>query len=539
MIAMQAKVLHEKPTYLWSCWVVIITILVGLFLAWLSNKLLIDELVKRGMAKIYAPVLSLSYKDTGQKSITVITIEDADLKNYGLNWPVQLDFYQRVIDAITKRQAKAIFLDVLFLDEKPEKELRALADSACRATAAGIPFFLATFARESLTSDSERMLFAARTSSGSPCVIPVQSNISPDALEQSQWSYPLNFVNVHASASHDAQKPVSVALTIFCRLYQEICPKHAEAPLALIWGSKAASTNSEIMVDRNSTTGALEPVCRGSWNWWEVLPGASMLYSLATNTNMLPVCPYNQVVPVRALKGHGFSPDELNNAISGKIVLIGADLKAVGDNVYSPLHGRLPGVHVHAMALDNLISFNGQYKENGEFEWHELLHSRVNQFVLISIAIIAFVMVFWKRWKDGVMQKKSKSDDLPEMVNLNKNALYKSRAWVFLLSPIMILTGMPRIYTSPKEKLEFWMQMSQISTYIFLGVLILFIGYEILDQGPLTIIEYILFSLMAHFLHFGELFAERIKHVWEAIRSPNPTLKWAKAEKNQSNKNGH
>lgn len=531
---------HEPPpSFLWSIWVVLVTIIVGLFLAWLSNKMMVEELVKRGTAKIYAPVLSLFYKDTGQQNITVITIDDADLKEYGLNWPVSLDYYQRVIDALTKRHAKAIFLDILFLDEKPEKELRALADAACRATDAGIPFFLATFARESLTSDSERKLFAARTPTGTPCVIPVQASVSPDALEQSQWSYPLQFSN-HEAPKHEApQSPASVALSIYCNLYKASCPEHAETPLALIWGSKSAPTNSDIMVDRDMTTGALAPVCRGHWNWWEIIPGASMLNSMITRSNMLPVCPYNQVVPVRALKGKGFSAEELNQAISGKIVLIGADLKAVGDNVFSPLQGRLPGVHVHAMALDNLITFNGQYKENGEFEWHEYWHSRANQFVILSITLIATAMVFWRRHKEKIIADTKLSDDLPNAPDLKGWTLVFTIIGMIPKIPSMILMGTPRGYSSPKEKQASLLQLVEVLIYIALGTLVLGIGYWLLDQGPLAIIEYVLFSLMAHFSHLGTLIAQRAKHVASALMSKNPELIWSKKQKEYNKKENH
>ena len=513
--------------------------MVVLFLAWLSNKLMIEELVKRGTAKIYAPVLSLFYKDTGQKTIAVITIDDTDLKDYGLNWPVPLDYYQRVIDTLTKRQAKAIFLDILFLDEKPEKELKALADAACRATDAGIPFFLASFAKASLTSNSERNLFAARTATGAPCVIPVQASISPDALEQSQWSYPLQFTKHETPKSETSQSPASVALSIYCNVYKATCPEHAETPLALIWGSKSAPTNSEIMVDRDTATGALAPVCRGHWNWWEVIPGASMLNSMVTRSNMLPVCPYNQVIPARALKGKGFSAEELNQAISGKIVLIGADLKAMGDNVFSPLQGRLPGVHVHAMALDNLITFNGQYKENGEFEWHEYWHSRANQFVIFSITLIACVMVFWRRHKEKLIDNANLSDKLPKKPNLTGGNLILAKIWLFIKTPTLILLAFPRGYSSPKEKQAFQLRIIEIFIYICSGSLILSIGYWLMDQGPLSIIEYVLFSLMAHLSHLGTLITQRTKHVFYAFRSENPTLTWSEKQKEHKEKENH
>ena len=82
----------RRRAWLWNLYVVIVTVVTGLFLAWLSNKLLIDEVVKRAMSRIHAPLLSLSYPQTGQQAITVVTIDDADLKEYGLNWLVPLDY---------------------------------------------------------------------------------------------------------------------------------------------------------------------------------------------------------------------------------------------------------------------------------------------------------------------------------------------------------------------------------------------------------------------------------------------------------------
>jgi CHASE2 domain-containing sensor protein len=41
-------------------------------------------------------------------------------------------------------------------------------------------------------------------------------------------------------------------------------------------------------------------------------------------------------------------------------VLIGADILGSGDRIESPVHGQVPGVYLHAMALDNLLTFGGR-----------------------------------------------------------------------------------------------------------------------------------------------------------------------------------
>lgn len=537
---------------------VLCTVVTGLFLAWLSNKLLIDEVVKRATTRIYAPLLSLNYPDSGQRSITVVTLDDADLREYGLNWPVPLDYYQRLLDGVLKRKPQAIFLDVVFLDDKPEREINALVGAACRASEAGVPFFMATFARDALTSNAERKLFDARTATGEPCAVPVRSNVTPDSLDQSQWAYSLK-PRAEDEAAHHVGRPAehlpdSVALSIYCRFHAAKCPADAGVPLALIWATRAAPTNVEIMVARDAA-GALKPVCRGVWNWWEVIPGAGLLMTVAGRPN-LPLCPYNQVVPVRAFKGQGFSPQELDEAIAGKVVMIGADLKAVGDNAFSPLHGRLPGVHVHAMALDNLISFNGRYRANGDFEWHEMWHSTANWFIFLSLLLTASVMVVWKRCQERMtpaylsdeLGSQGDFEDWPVVRRLRAQANtrlgHRVVAWrvactlwvirvlvrlpMVLGLPLLLVLGWPRLGSTEKSRHAFRLAMWGALIYLVLGALVFYLGYYVLFQGPLSIIEYVLFPLMSHFLHLGERFANRSRQLWCALRASNPWAEWAR-----------
>ena len=507
---------------IWPLYVVAITIGVGFFLAWLSNKLPIEEVIKRATTRIYAPLLSLYYSDAGQRAITVVTLDDTDLKEYGLSWPVPLDYYQRLLDGVAKRNPKAIFLDVLFLDNKPNREVESLIGAACRATDAGIPFFLATFAIESLSSDTERQLFAARTKSGVPCAIPVRPNVTPDALDQSQWAYPLRPRNAGEDEGNSAL-PDSVALGLYCRLNPTTCPADTRVPLALIWATKAAPTNAQIMVTKDKQ-GSLSPVCRDVWHWWEIIPGAVMFRKIASMP-MLPLCPYNQVIPVRAFKNQGFTAAQLDEELQGKVVLIGADLKSLGDNLFSPLHGRLPGVHVHAMALDNLISFKGKYKEDGDLEFHELWHSSTNIFIFLSLLLTAGVMVTWniykKRWLAADSGTSSPSGP--------PKHLWLSKVKMICLSPLMLILGAPGLGKSGQTLFQ-WLLLPiiEIMIYVVLGFAILIMGYCGFLQGPLSIIEYVLFPLMSHFLHVGETFADRSKQIYEALsESKDPWAHWA------------
>ncbi len=52
---------------------------------------------------------------------------------------------------------------------------------------------------------------------------------------------------------------------------------------------------------------------------------------------------------------------------AGRYVLVGANIPGYNDFARSPVHGLVPGVHYHAMALDNLLSYGARYKLNHEW----------------------------------------------------------------------------------------------------------------------------------------------------------------------------
>ncbi|MET2849901.1 CHASE2 domain-containing protein [Vibrio owensii] len=85
------------------------------------------------------------------------------------------------------------------------------------------------------------------------------------------------------------------------------------------------------------------------------------------------------------------SPDELKKAIKNKIILIGYNLSGGTDLVRSPVHGSIPGVYHHAMALDNLIQLDGFHwrvpEKSGIFSlsFADLLEIFVQYFALLWV----------------------------------------------------------------------------------------------------------------------------------------------------------
>ncbi len=58
----------------------------------------------------------------------------------------------------------------------------------------------------------------------------------------------------------------------------------------------------------------------------------------------------------------GLGNEDLISLVEGSLVFVGANFRAGGDLMTTPLHTRLPGVYYHAGALDNLLAFDGHPK---------------------------------------------------------------------------------------------------------------------------------------------------------------------------------
>lgn len=70
-------------------------------------------------------------------------------------------------------------------------------------------------------------------------------------------------------------------------------------------------------------------------------------------------CAYHAVIPIDLLKNLDW--DVADNALQGKIVFYGLDHPGIPDIVDPPTTQPIAGVHLHAMALDNLMTFGPDY----------------------------------------------------------------------------------------------------------------------------------------------------------------------------------
>ena len=87
---------------------------------------------------------------------------------------------------------------------------------------------------------------------------------------------------------------------------------------------------------------------------------------------------------------------ELKQAIQGKMVLVGYHVTGGVDLVVSPVHGTLPGVYFHAMALDNLVTLDGQYWRSPDDAG--LFNLSIADMVEIAVQTTVLFLVIWFRF---------------------------------------------------------------------------------------------------------------------------------------------
>jgi hypothetical protein len=105
-----------------------------------------------------------------------------------------------------------------------------------------------------------------------------------------------------------------------------------------------------------------------------------------------PLCVHYRTIHASQLER--MSHDERDAAFTDRFVMIGTSFAYSNDFVLSPLHDRIPGVFLHAAALDNLLSRHGTLEDIEAWE-PELFMAAGRWYKLLSLGGIGFVMMLF------------------------------------------------------------------------------------------------------------------------------------------------
>ena len=133
------------------------------------------------------------------------------------------------------------------------------------------------------------------------------------------------------------------------------------APLDVVWGSRP---DPDYLAMTAAVTGRPAP-CRGTGGGWRDRLAEQMAGLRGPGSGARQECPYTLSLGYdRLVAGLGLQTRDLQRLLAGKMLMVGGQFRASNDWVESPVHGQAPGVHYHAMALDNLIEDGADYRRN-------------------------------------------------------------------------------------------------------------------------------------------------------------------------------
>lgn len=278
-------------------------------------------------------IVKYTYGKTGQQDTTVVLFREENLRALGTQYPVPYEVHAVVLEALAAYRPRAVFVDFAFIDRRPEDSVEGLARAICALQRAGrdgpgepVRVFLA--APEGEKKVLEGLL--------GKCASPA----SPDMNEGDGISGVLTYSNGSGAGT---QFIPSAAYALAESKTQMNAAE--EAPLEIIWGKEIDKLNSKWMkCDKPSL---LESI-------WATLTRGPLATKLA--------CPYTRTISVAHLLNHAGDDEDIREALENRTVLYGAGFRLTGDRVDSPVYAELPGVYLHAMAYDNLVTFGRDYK---------------------------------------------------------------------------------------------------------------------------------------------------------------------------------
>ena len=368
----------------------------------------------------------------GQKSIAVVTVDDASLNLSGGAWPPSFDDQIRIIDKVANFQPAAIFADVLYLGDtgKPdaferfaqflgyrtglpaleknppdgldcgESELTKI-DCIYKANEGGkahhIPIIIGRLSKEATESQEDAI---------KPKVEEITDRLDQVAMlapvDQPAENPPGTYVLAKPTKEGEEVSPASLLFYIRC-LNIEHSETACRKPYAVggkeggpsLFSRTVCSVEKLLSVECTHEDGQVMDI---QWGWGESpeqdkvatasfgsgenagkrcgkvgahpffdsarLVFDSLIKGLEPKRSEID-CRYSLVVPYQELELFGDDPST-KDLIRGKIVLLGFNFSGVEDTVDSPVLGPVEGVHVHAMALDNLIELGPDYYRYGK-----------------------------------------------------------------------------------------------------------------------------------------------------------------------------
>jgi hypothetical protein len=330
-------------------WFLVVTLLgFASFQIWM-NPFGFSDLVQRYSQDVADLLITgpYFYGTEGRDQVSVAIIDEDTLHTLQAPWPWKYGDHARALDALLQFHPKAVVVDILFVDSRPDDTLPDLVAEIGRYRKAHVPIYFEGGVDLPFGENPLRPEIAA---TGVPVLdptVPINNGVARQYNATGQC--------FGRKPDDDGSCP-SLALHVFNDVYPREPLEKLNGMMELVWGTRTAPENH--WITRTNDDGA-KVSCAG-----DDMSLARRWYLAFFDTGAVKTpCPYTAEFPVSALLTTPDDPDVVKMATS-RVIFYGGALQGAQDKIYTPVNDLLPGVFVHAMAMDNLITFHGRPQQN-------------------------------------------------------------------------------------------------------------------------------------------------------------------------------
>lgn len=349
-------------------------------------------------------IKSFSYANIGQKEIVVVLIDDQFLEANNLRWPLPYNEQATLLKRILLYKPAALFVDLIYSHDRSND-----TDS--------INDIVRTFTRFQNASNT-RVLLANSGSQQS-----VVAALKPFDTAQSSWH---GFGEYYPLRVNDQDTAAMALYRLYCQNAGcQLNPQDFTSPIAVQWGSRVDPLQSEFTLDGHCVKDAHHMKLIVDMFLSDIL--------WRFRDQRYQPCPYNRTIMASSLTANTPEARTLfKTLLQNKIVLIGAQIHGINDYVKSAVHGQLPGVYFHAMALDNLITLQDSYNRAPAGLLGTDVH--IVDITNIILVLLIFLLNYCLNNKKFLYKKaNNKRNRLLRKIILTTASLTAIKAWTLLV----------------------------------------------------------------------------------------------------------
>jgi len=394
----------------------------------------------------------------GQSNVAVLLIDDTYLDKTGQRWPLEPRRYQRILRKLVDAGASAVFVDVYFAQNTVERQEKiaglygkagCLAErSACQVEnedwQCGASPGVSACETQSPTGGTE-IFFASTLNDPTPAA----NGVNPPAVALAQMRSGDNMYKLRQVAidGHEHDTAGWALYKVWCRRHADQCDvtsldDASQPAMYLHWGYAPNRAMTDVpdfqghvcITQANSLAGRL----------WQSVKVFGWNFVRGFHDARIAPCPYTTQIKLQLF--NNLSEQDLAQLFADQVVILGASLKNYPDYQWSPVHDYIPGAFWHAMAVDNLIEFSGDYMKESESAASEYLEP-------VGLSLI-FILQAWLTW---IIQRRGDRENLGYRAKLELDLMHGLFTICVISAAVLWITGFLR--WSPANWIGFAMLM--------------------------------------------------------------------------------